>query len=184
MPLRRCRAADGRAHQACDPGASRQRRACDFLRGACACRVRLSVEGTRGGAPTIGGSVRQATGLQQRVARDAALGFATPEDGRHHLSPLMVHGMPEPTRGGMLPTHDHMASRSASPARSMAPGTSAGFRVRSSAVCTDSNDVSCFVSSRSTMSGLSRRARAVSRIPLALRRRAMPSFFPSGRQPR
>ncbi len=64
MHLRRFREADGRAHQAFDPGSSRQMLACDFLRVAFACRVRLRVEVTRVGAPTIGGIVRQAKGLQ------------------------------------------------------------------------------------------------------------------------
>src|SRR5262252_6996676 len=74
-----------------------------------------------------------------------------------------------------LPTNDHISSisASASPARSKFQATSAGFRVRSRAVFTDSSPGAFFLSARSTVLGQICRDRAVSRPPLALRRMSM-----------
>src|SRR5438874_1094170 len=86
----------------------------------------------------------------------------------------------------LWPTNDHIAaiSASASPARSRFQATSAGFRVRSKAVFTDSSTGAFFLSARSTVLGQICRERAVSRTPLVLRRLSMILGLTSGTHPR
>src|SRR4029450_5967038 len=83
----------------------------------------------------------------------------------------------------LFPAHAHLASISASPARSRSQVTSAGFSVCSKEGCTDSSIGAFFLSSRSTMLVQICNDRAVSCTPLALRRISMIVCLTSGKPP-
>ena len=86
----------------------------------------------------------------------------------------------------MCPTNAHLASlfASAVPARSRSQATSVGCRRRSTAACTASRTLACFVSAQSTVVGHRGHDRAVSRPPLACRLLAMLVYFTVGKHPR
>ena len=120
-------------------------------------------------------------GLPQRCASEQDRIVAAPTHRRHDGGSMACH---RPRWAPFVPTTLPSSSLAASAARSMAPGISSGCMGRSRAECTDARAPAGLVSALRTVSVLSRSPRAVSRIPLALRRRAMIVCVPSGQQPR